>query len=108
MCSYGQRLVASAHRTMDMLRTRNPILTVSLLLLSVDPGRVFCQSPQTGTDPFADLPAPSKTQPAMEETSHSWIHTFFSDNFGFRKEIMSQFGTDERGNAASRQSVGCE
>jgi hypothetical protein len=38
----------------------------------------------------------------------SWLRNFFKDNFGFRKEIMSQFDTSEHGRPASRQSVGFE
>jgi hypothetical protein len=34
--------------------------------------------------------------------------SFFSENFGFRKEIMSEFGLDNLGDLASRQSVGFE
>ena len=51
-------------------------------------------------DPFADLPDASKPQ----ETPKG----FFKENFGFRKEIMSQFSTNENGDGASRQSVGFE
>src|SRR5690349_20236847 len=90
-----------------MLKKRDPILTVSLVLLSIGIGRAFCQSSQTGTDPFADLPAPVAAQPVPEEATHGWKR-FFSENFGFRKEIMSQFDTNQQGEAASRQSVGFE
>jgi hypothetical protein len=58
-------------------------------------------------DPFAGLD-PSKAQASSETVSGSWLKTFFTDNFGFRKEIMSQFDTSEHGQPASRQSVGFE
>jgi hypothetical protein len=41
-------------------------------------------------------------------TEQSWVRQFFNDNFGFRKEIMSEFDTNENGDGASRQSVGFE
>jgi hypothetical protein len=56
-------------------------------------------------DPFAGIsenPAPHKDSQVGAGNS------FFSDNFGFRKELMSEFGTDGLGNFASRQSVGFE
>ena len=54
------------------------------------------------TDPFADL-QPAAAPPKQETVGHSW-----TENFGFRKEIMSQFDTTEDGRPASRQSVGFE
>ena len=59
-------------------------------------------------DPFADLTDTSKPEPAPEPGARSWRQTFFTENFGFRKEIMSQFDTSEHGQPASRQSVGFE
>ncbi len=56
-------------------------------------------------DPFADLADPSKPEEAKKDAERS---SFFKDNFGFRKEIMSQFSTNENGEGASRQSVGFE
>lgn len=55
------------------------------------------------SDPFADLPAVPAAAPAQEKSGSSW-----TENFGFRKEIMSQFDTTEDGRPASRQSVGFE
>jgi hypothetical protein len=52
------------------------------------------------SDPFADLTDDSNSQPAKR--------SFFTDNFGFRKEIMSEFDTSENGQPASRQSLGFE
>lgn len=62
----------------------------------------------TDADPFADLAEPSTLQAAQEQVPRSWRQKLFTENFGFRKEIMSQFDTNERGHAASRQSVGFE
>jgi hypothetical protein len=50
-------------------------------------------------DPFAGVSA----APKASEPARSW-----SENLGFRKEIMSQFDTTEDGRPASRQSVGFE
>ena len=36
------------------------------------------------------------------------LQNFFNDNFGFRKEIMSEFDSNADGSGASRQSVGFE
>jgi hypothetical protein len=58
-------------------------------------------------DPFADVEA-AKPQPAARALSTSWLRRFFSDNFGFRTEVMSQFDTAGDGQAASRQSLGFE
>jgi hypothetical protein len=54
------------------------------------------------TDPFADLPVAPSAAP-QEKTRASW-----TENFGFRREIMSQFDTTEDGRPASRQSLGFE
>ncbi|MEK7762985.1 MAG: hypothetical protein AAB433_15540 [Nitrospirota bacterium] len=59
-------------------------------------------------DPFADLielPAPQATP---EQAPRSRQQTLFGENFGFRKEAMSQFDLNERGKSASRQSIGFE
>src|SRR5436305_15234775 len=57
-------------------------------------------------DPFKDV-APATAQPATAPPE-SWVRRFFKDNFGFRKEIMSEFDINENGDGASRQSVGFE
>lgn len=58
-----------------------------------------------GDDPFAGVQAkPVEAGPLGKP----WYRTLFTENFGFRKEVMSQFTTDEDGNGASRQSVGFE
>jgi hypothetical protein len=54
------------------------------------------------SDPFADLPA-APPPPTATASERSW-----TENLGFRKEIMSQFDTTEDGRPASRQSVGFE
>ena len=58
-------------------------------------------------DPFADVAESSKPQ-ETEQPARSWRQKFFGENFGFRKEIMSQFDASEHGRPASRQSVGFE
>jgi len=59
-------------------------------------------------DPFADLTESQKPQQAPVADSLSWRQKLFTENFGFRKEIMSQFDVSEKGQPASRQSVGFE
>lgn len=65
-------------------------------------------SSKENSDPFSDLaaPVPSEDKTA-EEVRPSWMRRFLKENFGFRKEIMSQFNVSD-GNGASRQSVGFE
>lgn len=58
-------------------------------------------------DPFADLSPAPKPQDAPSP-ARNWKKTFFTENLGFRKEIMSQFNVNREGNGASRQSVGFE
>ncbi|HEX6893985.1 MAG TPA: hypothetical protein VF146_01860 [Bryobacteraceae bacterium] len=58
------------------------------------------------TDPFADLSGASPAAQTQRETE--WVQKFLGDNFGFKKEIMSQFDTDAGGSNASRQSIGFE
>src|SRR4051794_31674421 len=58
------------------------------------------------SDPFAGI---SEAKPAeAPAATTSWTRRLFTDNLGFRKEIMSQFDVDENGKGASRQSVGFE
>lgn len=56
-------------------------------------------------DPFADVKP--RNAPESAPTATAWSR-FFSENFGFRKELMSEIGVNGRGYAASRQSVGFE
>lgn len=53
-------------------------------------------------DPFAGL---QPANPAISAPSSRW-RSFFSENFGFRKEVMSQFAKGDT--YSSRQSVGFE
>src|SRR6478672_13231664 len=63
--------------------------------------------PETGgTDPFAGVAATPPAAPSA--TTESWMKRLFTENLGFRKEVMSQFDTDPDGRPASRQSVGFE
>ena len=57
-------------------------------------------------DPFKDV-APAAAQPTTG-ADQSWVRRFLTENFGFRKEIMSEFDINENGDGASRQSVGFE
>ena len=61
---------------------------------------------QDTVDPFAGVTEAAKATPAP--VSASWIKRLFTENFGFRKELMSQFDTNADGRPASRQSVGFE
>lgn len=56
------------------------------------------------TDPFAGV---TEAKPA-QTTNQGWIRKLFTENLGFRKEIMSEFTTDADGSNASRQSLGFE
>ena len=56
-------------------------------------------------DPFADVAPATATPP---DAPPSPLRAFFNDNFGFRKEIMSEFDTNADGSEASRQSLGFE
>ena len=57
-------------------------------------------------DPFAGVAASSAPAAAPEE--HSWARRFFSDNFGVRRELMSEFGAANHVRSSSRQSAGFE
>jgi hypothetical protein len=78
-------------------------LRLRILLLGMSAAIASAQSQQT--DPFAGVAAGQQT--ADTGKAKSW-KAFFVENLGFRKEIMSQFDTSERGRPASRQSVGFE
>ena len=82
------------------------LLSVFLLLLcALAPGKAQETAPPS--DPFAGVTA-AAPKPAATGASSSWFRRLVTDNLGFRKEIMSQFDTDETGSRASRQSVGFE
>jgi hypothetical protein len=59
-------------------------------------------------DPFADLASPASVKSAPAPAAPSWRRRLFTENFGFRKELMSQFDASQHGQPASRQSVGFE
>lgn len=59
-------------------------------------------------DPFADVSAEPKAEAKAKTSKHSWSESLFKDNFGFRKEIMSQFTSNQDARLASRQSIGFE
>lgn len=61
----------------------------------------------TPEDPFADV-LPRAAPEAARNGGRSRLQTFFGDNFGFRKEIMSQFNINSQERASSRQSIGFE
>lgn len=65
------------------------------------------QPPPPPEDPFADVPQPEPPEQQTSQGASSWTQRFFHENFGFRKEIMSQFDSSD-GQGASRQSVGFE
>src|SRR6185369_10144608 len=62
----------------------------------------------TEQDPFAGVTTNAKPEGSSETSARSGLKRFFTDNLGFRKEIMSQFDTTDRGRPASRQSLGFE
>ncbi len=66
------------------------------------------EAKDASTDPFADLAESAKPEAAPDQAKRSWTQKLFAENFGFRKEIMSQFDTSQQGRPASRQSVGFE
>jgi hypothetical protein len=94
---------AAAWRGLSAMTTwqSSVVLSWTLCALTVSGQSV----PPQQDDPFADLTA--KPAPAASIKT-SWYRSLFTENFGFRKEIMSQFTTSEDGSRASRQSVGFE
>lgn len=60
------------------------------------------------TDPFAGVTPATAGNEAAPAPLHSRLYEFTHSNFGFRREVMSQFTFDDAGNAASRQSLGFE
>jgi hypothetical protein len=57
-------------------------------------------------DPFAGISASSA--PASDQPPQTWTQRFLSDNFTFRKELMSEFAASGQARAYSRQSAGFE
>ncbi len=56
-------------------------------------------------DPFAGV---VESAPDPRPAAKTWTQNLFQENFGFRKEILSQAAAGEHERAASRQSVGFE
>lgn len=74
---------------------------ICLLLVSAVP-RAFAGE---AADPFAGVTAAAAPP---EAAAPSWAGSFFAENFGFRRELMSQFGFGRNDRPASRQSAGFE
>jgi len=68
----------------------------------------LAQTEPPATDPFAGIAPAAAPQDASQAAGPNWLQKFLHDNFGFRKEIMSEFDTDADGSGASRQSMGFE
>ena len=108
---------------MSHARIRHVWASSMLLLLSVGEQSAFSQaqlfqkkeserpadsSQATPEDPFTGVaPAEGAAEPA-KVPERSWFGRFTNDNFGFRKEVMSQFDVNGDGHLASRQSLGFE
>lgn len=50
----------------------------------------------------------ARPAPVAEAAPRPWVERLFAENFGFRREVMSQCSSDPAGGASSRQSVGFE
>lgn len=87
-------------------------MVAEALAVSLDHSQVALQSSQPEPDveenPFADLDQGPPPKAASQQAPPSVQPTLFSENFVFIKEIMSQFNVNDRGNTASRQSLGFE
>ena len=79
-----------------------PVLMLALICSGID------ARAQEATDPFADLTVPTKSETTPESAPLSWKQKFLTENFGFRKEFMSEFDATNQGSLASRQSIGFE
>jgi hypothetical protein len=77
------------------------ILALALFFLPVSTARAASGA----SDPFAGV---AESTAAAEPSAGTWAQRFFTENFGFRKELMSEFATSEQAPAYSRQSVGFE
>jgi hypothetical protein len=62
----------------------------------------------TPEDPFAGVAPAEAPAEASQAPDRSWLRRFTTENFGFRKEVMSQFDLSRDGDGASRQSLGFE
>jgi hypothetical protein len=77
------------------------ILALALFLLPVSTARAAGGA----SDPFAGV---AESTAAAEPSADTRERRFFTENFGFRKELMSEFATSEQAPAYSRQSIGLE
>ena len=75
--------------------------SVAMLLLFL-----VCPAYGAGTDPFAGISVSS--EPAQERVTQTQSQRFVSENFGWRSELMSEFGFSDQAAPASRQSAGFE
>ena len=57
------------------------------------------------SDPFAGI---TESTAAAKQAEDSWKERLFHENFGFRKELMSEFAASEHARSSSRQSAGFE
>ena len=80
--------------------------TIALCVLRAD--QPPAPSNPTPEDPFGDVKPAATPQDNAKSADGSWIRSFLGENFGFRKEIMSEFDWSGDGGGASRQSVGFE
>ena len=107
-------LVALAFACTSIAATAEEVLRLDDVAEAASPDnpKLSAQSKQAvgEADPFADLADSPRSQPVLtpEPAARSWRQKFLTENFGFRKEIMSQFDMSEQGRPASRQSVGFE
>jgi hypothetical protein len=93
---------------MPAMRQITTSTVMALILLSASGRIALGQTPAEQPDPFGDVaPKPNAEEPQQRE-KRSFFGSLFHENFGFRKEIMSQFDVTQDGNPASRQSVGFE
>jgi len=81
---------------------------MALVLLSASGRYAVGQTTAEEKDPFQDVTPTTKVEEPPAQEKRSFFKSFFQENFGFRKEIMSQFDVTQDGNGASRQSVGFE
>jgi hypothetical protein len=79
--------------------------------LAVQVIELLRRSAAAQSDPFAglDTPSPATTTTDPEPApARGFFEGLFTENLGFRTEIMSQFDTNQDGQPASRQSIGFE
>src|SRR5438128_2743509 len=82
------------------------VMVVMGIGLMVVVGQATAWAAGAEDDPFAGVTPGAP--PPFQAQAPSCAERFFSDNFGFRWELMSEWGADDDGGLASRQSVGFE